>query len=132
VSEAPYREPPEREADPYLVAWDKYRRRRKQMWIVFFSWPWVAGFALTLYCKVTGASEGEAFPFIALPIGLFAFAVLNVLSSFKCPHCGEPFHRKGAFHNGFTRRCLNCRIEIGTPKDPSFPIPPASPRVGGQ
>ncbi len=117
MPDTPYRasEQPTYVPDPYLAAWAAYRRRRAKMWTVFFTWPLVAGVVLTVVRGVTGATEKEVFPYVAIPIGLVAFVALNVLTKFDCPRCGNPFHRKGALRNGFARRCLNCDIRIGTP-----------------
>jgi hypothetical protein len=35
----------------------------------------------------------------------------------KCPHCRKKFARRGVYHNTFTRKCLNCGVRIGTPKE---------------
>jgi hypothetical protein len=91
-----------------------------QLWGVFFSWPFVAGGVLAFVCKVTGATEKEVGAYVALTIGLLAFVLLQVIGySLTCPRCSKTFHLKGARGDPFTSRCMNCGVEIGTPKGPS-------------
>jgi hypothetical protein len=76
----------------------------------------MAGFALV--------AVGAALVWCGSPLmGLGPAALGVALSTYaewaKCPHCGKRFARRGLFHNGFTRKCLNCGVEIGTPKPTS-------------
>ena len=92
-------------SDPYRPTWAMMRRRRP--------WGWVG---LTTF--VIGLGLIRSHTALGLSLALVSFLVLGYASPGNCPRCGKTFGRKGAFHNQFTTRCLNCGIRIGDPKDP--------------
>jgi hypothetical protein len=104
VSDAPYREPLAREPDPYADAWAKMRRRRPWLWI-----------GMPILLIGLGLVMVARFP-LGVLLFVVSFAPLAYASPGKCPRCGKTFDRKGAYHNQFTTRCLNCGIRVGEPK----------------
>jgi hypothetical protein len=71
------------------------------------------GIALTL---VGGAFVCGVDWLFGLVPALIGIALITYGEWGKCPHCGKKFARRGAYHNSFTRTCLNCGVELGTPK----------------
>lgn len=55
-------------------------------------------------------------PLVGLVPAVLGIALITYGEWGKCPHCGKKFARGGAYHNSFTRTCLNCGVKIGTPK----------------
>jgi hypothetical protein len=108
VTDAPYREPvPPKPADGYAAFWASLRRRR----------PWgQAGIVLLFPGLFLLILIGERALLVGLPILAVALAMLVYAGPGACPRCSKKFDRKGAYHNQFTRHCLNCGITIGTPK----------------
>jgi uncharacterized protein (DUF983 family) len=115
----PYRAPPPMEADPYAMAWADLRRRRTRAWVAILAWLPVGG--------VVGAlAEMALRPLLpverirGLLIGpplLAIFAWFQIHRAlFRCPKCGNKFHSTFLCGNPWTRRCLNCGIQMGTPK----------------
>jgi hypothetical protein len=115
VSE-PYREPVLPRSDPYLLAWDQYRRRPKRLLLVFLSWPVATFLGAFLLSTLTGAPQKEVAPFVGIPVFLAAIALMHEFLRFDCPRCGKPFDARGLGRSAFTPRCANCGIEVGTPK----------------
>jgi hypothetical protein len=102
--------------DAYLRAWVSLRQRRRNMWIVFFAWPFAIAVGIKILHFLTGALENQIAPYVAIPVFLMAF-VLMATFSFPCPRCGKEFYRKNSYRNPFSKECLNCRIRVGTPKN---------------
>ena len=100
VNVGPYRD----STQPTLDPWAALMRRRR--------WGFV-GIAL----MVGGASfVFAANRLVGLVPAVLGFALITYGEWGKCPHCGKKFARRGAYHNSFTRTCLNCGVELGTPK----------------
>jgi hypothetical protein len=108
VSESPYRA--SRPVDPYLVAWDDLRRRRRRRWISFWAW-----FPVVFYTTCIDA-RWIGFPWIVWVVG---FVFLLHPHYFRCPGCGKVFEERGwrwlPLYRPFTRRCVWCAVEVGTP-----------------
>jgi hypothetical protein len=65
-----------------------------------------------------GGAVGVQF---GIPLAVLSLALLAYGAPGNCPRCGKTFARKGAYHNQFTTRCLNCGIRIGESKDAPGP-----------
>jgi hypothetical protein len=110
---------PPKPPDPYLEAWYRRGRRRTRLVVIFLTWPLVTGIAVTIVRAITNASESDVGLFVAGPIALAAWILVVYDARFKCPRCGKDFHRRGFTSNPpWSRHCLNCDIEFGTPKWP--------------
>lgn len=112
VSDTPYREPT---PDGYSAAWDDLRRRRRASLAALGGSAAAAG-VVAGAIALTGAWGLLAFvPASAMLTRLWGAD--RRVDKFLCPACGKPFTRLASgFHNEFTRRCLHCGIEMGTPK----------------
>ncbi len=116
MTESPYRKQRGRPADPYLAVWAEFARKRRSVWIVFFAWPFVGALGVWLLSVVTGGATREVAPFVLIPT-IVLTAIIMEGTRFICPRCEKPFYSKGQYGNPFSRRCLNCGIRIGTPKE---------------
>jgi hypothetical protein len=108
MADPPYRAPVPIPPDPYLRAWSDLGRRRACLAACVVA----LGAAAFLHSK---QMIGLGTP--VMMVGLVTVALSIYCESFHCPHCSEQFCRKGIFHNAFARRCLHCRIKVGTPKE---------------
>ena len=104
--------------DPYLVAWAELKKHRIRRWIAFFVWAPLAGFVFSASEKLVGhpLGRGEFFA-VSLPFVVAAVLFLVRASNFRCPQCGNRFEAQRMVSYPLTRRCLNCGIRIGTPKN---------------
>jgi hypothetical protein len=107
VPDAPYRAPLPIRADPYLVAWEDLRRRRR------------LSEATMALCSVVGllsaATLGVNAPFAVLPACIVGTAMALYPKEFTCPRCRRRFAASNRRHRD-PSRCHHCGIEIGTPK----------------
>jgi hypothetical protein len=125
VNTAPYRARPESLEERYARAWAANRKRRRRLWIAFFAWAPLTGLLVTLGERLTGASERVLGPYLALPIGLSTFALLQFLFwGMKCPNCGKNPYVRRMYSNAFSSECLNCGIRIGAGPPPRGPQAP--------
>jgi hypothetical protein len=108
MADPPYRAPVPIPPDPYLRAWSDLRRRR-----VCFS----AGMAALLAAALLHSKQMVSLGTPVLVVGVVTILLSIYCESFHCPHCSEQFCRRGLARNPFSRRCLHCRIKVGTPKD---------------
>lgn len=110
----PYRQPT---PDGYLAAWADLRRRRRAT-----AMATAATLVLVFVVEAAAARWGVAglgltlLPAVLLMQWLWRRDVR--VREFKCPRCTNTFalHLPNGLHLLFTRRCLHCGIEIGTPK----------------
>jgi hypothetical protein len=114
----PYRQAPPRPEDPYLVAWAQLRRRRTRAWAITAGYVAFAMTTACLYERLSGHRIGRApFSVLTFPVLAIFFALRKRAHDFRCPRCGERFEAQRGVRNPTTRRCLNCGIAMGTPKD---------------
>jgi hypothetical protein len=99
------------EGGPYTATWAEYRRSARQYIAVFLGGPVVV---LVVTAGVKGALGERAgnWVFGALWLAMMALLARGSYKHFNwpCPRCGEPFFRKVATKNSFTRRCLHCAL----------------------
>ena len=104
MSESPYRAPTP--PDPWLVAWKDLSKRRMRRWIAF--WAWMPVLVVLRWYDV---ANGWAALVIALVFLLHPH-------HFACPRCGKLFEERGPrwlpWYLPFTRRCVWCRLAVGT------------------
>jgi hypothetical protein len=119
----PYRTlPAARPPDPYLVAWDTYRSRRRAKWILFFTWPLVAKYLLgMLFIQRLLGPDGALYGYAVL--GLAAFVGMGYLSRLDCPRCGERMFIFGWWGDRPSDGCRSCDLKLGTPKYPAEQTP---------
>jgi hypothetical protein len=110
-------------ANPFAAKWAELRRRRRIRWLGFFGWAPIGFVMVQLMELVAGHAFADQYWFVfALPSLLVGFAMMVYGSWLKCPRCDEWFESRAllgpffTYHNPFTRRCVNCRIKIGTPQ----------------
>jgi hypothetical protein len=88
----------------------KIKKRKRVMWFLFVSFPFVT----LAFAKVSGSEKYTTI--FAIVWGLLFICAGSVVHLSKCPKCGEQFHSKSKFplggHNPFTRKCLNCGLDI--------------------
>jgi hypothetical protein len=117
VPDEPYRTPQPIAPDPYLLAWQDLRRRRLYAWAVLIAYVAGAMCILWMYKLIAGhmldRSWGLALLLPTLPVH---FAFNGWRQAFRCPRCGERFHVQRGVSNPSTRQCMNCGLEMGTPK----------------
>lgn len=96
--------------------WGPIWKARRLTWLALaltaISGPWWAPW-LAPFLQRIGVPDAWAWP------GVLAIFVLH-LGRFQCPRCGKNFTsvRRSylvGYHNAFTRHCLNCGLEAGTP-----------------
>ncbi len=84
-----------------MTAHADYTRRRRLLRAV-----WIAALPAVLLMIALGARPAS------WAIGMAWIVALIVVDqhfeAWPCPRCGKAFFRKGAWHNSFARRCLNC------------------------
>lgn len=85
------------------------RKRRPWAWVGFI--PTLMGLGLVVTTDKDFRRMGAGITLVILSLPIFIFA-----SPGKCPRCGKTFDRRGLYHNQFTKRCLNCGIQIGDPQ----------------
>lgn len=91
-------------ADP---SWSEFQRRRRAFFTVLASAVPAAGAAWFLSSPAGWAVVAGAW--------LLAITVSSLrLEGWPCPRCGKPFLRKGAWHNSFATRCLNCELPMSS------------------
>jgi predicted RNA-binding Zn-ribbon protein involved in translation (DUF1610 family) len=92
--------------------WSAYRRKRNICIVLFILTPFVP-------VPISGYLEKYTFDgFVSIIItiwGVLLIYFFNSLSNFRCPRCGKPFIYNGkrgieSRINGFTRKCLNCKL----------------------
>jgi hypothetical protein len=110
MTDSPYRAPVPSPPDPYEAAWSDLRRRRK--WLI----GCLVGLGMAYLLRVRSGLGFVSTPVVVMTLVTIVASIYG--ESFRCPSCGERFCRRSLFHNGFTRRCLHCRIAMGTPKGP--------------
>lgn len=93
--------------DLYAAAWADLKRRR--LWLVG-STVWLL-VALVMSRRPTGHPSVGTLVMTGVTIALAFWS-----ERFRCPRCASFFCRKGWIHNGFTRRCLHCGLEVGASK----------------
>jgi hypothetical protein len=107
--------PPAAAPDPYLVAWDRWRNRRRAKWVLFFAWPFAAKYVLE---AMLGAhllrQENLLYGYFA--IGLAAFVWMGRLSLLDCPRCGGRMFIFGWWGDRRGDGCNECELTFGTPK----------------
>jgi hypothetical protein len=101
--------------DSLRAGLEEIRRRRRLLWIVF--WTYVP--VMVLLFKLLG---GWVFPWAAFAwMGLLGVTGIRVSLS-RCPRCGERFHWSLAWHNAWARKCLHCGLPL-RPKDAELVAP---------
>jgi predicted RNA-binding Zn-ribbon protein involved in translation (DUF1610 family) len=90
--------------------WKKYKRNRNCFIVLLVLAP-----CILMISGYTEKSFG-AFPSTISTIWFLLIIYYSIsLSNFRCPRCGKPFiynDKKGIESriNGFTRKCLNCKL----------------------
>lgn len=98
----------------YTPQWAALRRYE-----AFYYVTWIGGGILALVLSTHLQSLATVFGVCWL-VGTLASSL--PVGSFRCPRCGKPFFSRRItaaglhYHNGFTRKCLNC----GLPKGQQF------------
>ena len=101
--------------------WGEYRRRmgqvRRSLWL---------GIPAAVGALVAALQWAPSAALVVVAGWLLLVALTTTYAEYcPCPRCGEPFSRKGLFHNLFTKRCLHCELpkwstgeSIDAPADP--------------
>jgi hypothetical protein len=92
----------------YPAAWNAYRRR----WRLFLgSWIGLLPACLLVGVPLSGLI-GSRMPFVVVAVaGMIAMTVsTGLVILWRCPRCGNRFHRKGTLSNCWARRCLHCGL----------------------
>jgi hypothetical protein len=73
--------------------------------------------AWTLFALVGTALVSALTPLrklgLTLPLACAAVVAAFWHDMLRCPGCGKTFFRKGPWHNGLARFCLNCGLKKG-------------------
>ena len=98
---------------------DALTRLRRRWWLTLLL-PWEVGLLIAILNWLnipnyltnnnTTTSPWLCLGYFAVPAAVL-YALLS-MTFVPCPRCRKPFFRKGAFGNGFTRRCLHCKLPI--------------------
>ena len=123
VTAQPYRVPAER-PDHYAEAWARLRRRRLVRRLSFgvavYAFATLLVFTLKSAQFASAATDtnwivmasGMALGIVFLAV---AFALARFLVPFVCPRCARPFFRGFTTEIGFTKNCVHCGLEVGSP-----------------
>jgi hypothetical protein len=94
---------------PYAEGWRKYRKVRRDFWLV-----WIGGF---LVVGVTAAASERLFDSvvavqIAAGVWMLMFAIVGIrFQTFRCPRCGRWFAAKWWYNKSFlARKCVHCGL----------------------
>jgi hypothetical protein len=88
--------------------WSEYRHRRNLAAACVLSAPLFVGLAIWLE---RGFPAIEALPHVPLFVWFIGSAITSWrITEFRCPRCGKKFFLGDYYHNGFTRKCLHCRL----------------------
>lgn len=81
------------------------RRKRKQLWAVFFTYLPAIGLALKF-------STGNTVPALVAGCWVTAAAIAGArVSLSRCPACGNLFHMQGV-STSWGRRCRHCKLSL--------------------
>ena len=115
VASEPYRTLPAPDPpDPYLVAWETWRSRRRAKWVLFFAWPFVARYILGAMVTAHVLSE-DTLVYGWLGAGLLALLWMGRLSTLDCPRCGARMFIFGWWNDRTGDGCDGCGLPLGTP-----------------
>ena len=122
VTAQPYRVPADR-PDHYAEAWSRLRRRRLVRRLSFG--VAVYAFATLLVFTLKGVQFGVVTTMkwnvmvTGMALGVVflgaAFALARYLVPFVCPRCAQPFFHGFTTEIGFTKNCVHCGLEVGSP-----------------
>src|SRR5690349_10564390 len=87
-----------------VAAFRTIRRRRRWVWVLFFTYLPVAGLAIAV---------NQTLGFVVALLWMAAFGVAGfVHGSSPCPRCGEPCLRKGWGVNPWLLKCWHCKTPL--------------------
>lgn len=80
------------------------RRTRRHVWLLFATYPPVAGFAMW--------AAPAAAPYV-VGLWMIAFAASAIRAgNARCPRCGDRYSQRRGGQNPWTQRCLHCDLPL--------------------
>ncbi len=105
-------------AEEYRAKWQQYRRQEWARWLLLVGIVPVLWASYTVHGLV-GFPDSEVGEPSLLQLTHLPFAALYVIIAlnnasrllvWRCPRCGEPFHRSRTKWSVFARHCLHCQL----------------------